>query len=315
MPRPRRCRRVCAEPTIEKFLPHPDEGRPCVILNVDEYEALRIIDLEKRSHEECAAQMEISRTTATEIYEKARFKVADAIVNAKPLVITGGHYRICLGENCTNCPGARHAKCWAASARGRKGETIMKIAIPFKNDNIYQHFGMAEIFKIYPVEDGAIVSSELVESAGGHGHAARLNVLIKKGVDCLICGGIGPGAIAAVAEAGIKLYAGNSGSADQAAAALIAGDISNDLEAAAAKSCGHHRRGHEHGHSEGCGCSKEHGHGCGCSHEHQGEECKCGHDAHGQGCGCGHDHHADGCGCRGHQGHGNGGCCGGHGHC
>ena len=48
MPRPRRCRRVCAEPSIAKFLPQPDEGRPCVVLNVDEYEALRIIDLEKR---------------------------------------------------------------------------------------------------------------------------------------------------------------------------------------------------------------------------------------------------------------------------
>ena len=328
MPRPRRCRRVCAEPSIAKFLPQPDAGSEPVVLHVDEYEVMRIVDLEKRSHEECAAQMEISRTTVTEIYEKARFKVADAIVNGRPLVIAGGHYRICLGENCTDCPGrGRRRHCSAQSTCRRDGDSIMKIAIPFKNDNIYQHFGMAEVFKVYTVEGDKIASTQLVESAGGHGHAGRLNVLVKNGVDCLICGGIGPGAIQAVADAGIKLYAGNSGSADEAAAQLLAGGLANDLQAAQAKSCGHHRHGHGHDEEQGCGCGHKHGEGCGCGrhqgeecgcgHEHHGENCGCGHEHHGEHCGCGHEHGEEGCGCRHGHGHvhGHGGCCGGHGGC
>lgn len=78
-----------------------------VILTVDEYEVIRLIDLEKMTHEQCARQMDISRTTVTEIYETAREKIADSIVHGKLLLIAGGHYRLCDGsavcfrrENC-----------------------------------------------------------------------------------------------------------------------------------------------------------------------------------------------------------------------
>jgi len=54
-------------------------------MTVDEYEAIRLIDLEKRTHEQCAEQMGISRTTVTEIYETARYKLADCVVNGKTL--------------------------------------------------------------------------------------------------------------------------------------------------------------------------------------------------------------------------------------
>ena len=72
MARPSRCRRICSEPAYESFIP---EGIPCqgqVILTLDEYEVIRLIDLEKLTHEQCARQMDISRTTVTEIYEAAR---------------------------------------------------------------------------------------------------------------------------------------------------------------------------------------------------------------------------------------------------
>ena len=134
----------------------------------------------------------------------------------------------------------------------------MKIAIPFKNDNIYQHFGMAEVFKVYTVEGDKIASTQLVESAGGHGHAGRLNVLVKNGVDCLICGGIGPGAIQAVADAGIKLYAGCSGDADARVAELLAGTL---VSADNATCDHHHGEDHECG-DHGCG-HHEDGHTCG----------------------------------------------------
>ena len=78
MARPTRCRRVCAEPVCSGFLPRGEGGGDTVVLTVDEYEAIRLVDYEGRTHEQCAAQMEVSRTTVTEIYEIARFKLSES---------------------------------------------------------------------------------------------------------------------------------------------------------------------------------------------------------------------------------------------
>ena len=89
MARPSRCRRVCTEPAYDGFMPI---GIPCgeiMILTVDEYEVIRLIDLERLTHEQCGQQMDISITTVTEIYESARAKIADSIVYGKPLRIAG----------------------------------------------------------------------------------------------------------------------------------------------------------------------------------------------------------------------------------
>ena len=86
MARPRRCRRVCAEPDYGSFRPDGIPGGESVTLTVDEYEVIRLIDLEKLTHEQCAKRMDISRTTVTEIYESAREKIADSIVNGKVLM-------------------------------------------------------------------------------------------------------------------------------------------------------------------------------------------------------------------------------------
>ena len=102
MPRPCRRRRVCNEPFVRDFVPHPvrpGHADEIVMLLVEEYEALRIIDFEKRTHEQCAAQMLVSRTTVTEIYERARFKLAEAVVKGLPLRIEGGSYEICAGAH------------------------------------------------------------------------------------------------------------------------------------------------------------------------------------------------------------------------
>ena len=92
MSRPRRCRRICREPAYESFVP---QGIPCreeIVLTLDEYEVIRLVDLEKLTHEQCARQMDISRTTVTEIYESAREKLADSLVHGKILRIAGGNY-------------------------------------------------------------------------------------------------------------------------------------------------------------------------------------------------------------------------------
>ena len=79
MARPSRCRRVCAEPSCRGFAPSGETGGGTVVLTVDEYEVIRLVDYEKRTHEQCAAQMGISRTTVTEICESARFKISDSL--------------------------------------------------------------------------------------------------------------------------------------------------------------------------------------------------------------------------------------------
>ena len=93
MARPPRCRRVCKEPACETFFPDGIPGGT-VMMGLDEYETIRLIDYEEMTHEQCAAQMNVSRTTVTEIYERARRKLADCIVNGKCLQISGGHYRL-----------------------------------------------------------------------------------------------------------------------------------------------------------------------------------------------------------------------------
>ena len=94
MPRPQRCRRVCSEPEYLCFEPAGVTNSESVAISVDEYELIRLVDYEKLSHEQCAAVMDISRTTVTEIYERARYKISDCIVNGKQLVISGGNYSI-----------------------------------------------------------------------------------------------------------------------------------------------------------------------------------------------------------------------------
>jgi predicted DNA-binding protein (UPF0251 family) len=101
MPRPVRVRRVCEEPRYTRFVPAGAEKLEPQILTIEEYEAIRHVDYQKMTHEECALQMDISRTTVTEIYESARYKIADSLINGKVLCIEGGNYRVCeVSERC-----------------------------------------------------------------------------------------------------------------------------------------------------------------------------------------------------------------------
>ena len=89
-----------------------------------------------------------------------------------------------------------------------------------KTDRFFQHFGHTEAFKIYDVEEGKVVHSEVVDT-NGSGHGALAGVLNALNADVLICGGIGGGAQIALAAAGIKLFGGVSGDADKAVEAFI----------------------------------------------------------------------------------------------
>lgn len=121
----------------------------------------------------------------------------------------------------------------------------MKIAVTYENGNVFPHFGRTENFKIYEVLGGSIASSEII-SAGGAGHEALAGFLADKGIDILICGGCGEGAKAALDEAGIAVYSGAEGSADEAVDAFLRGELIS-----AGVNCDHHEEKEEA--EEACG--------------------------------------------------------------
>ncbi len=104
MPRPQKPRSVCWLPDERRFGPYGMRGRPrdAVIMAVDEYETIRLIDHEGYDQEQAAKQMQVARTTIQRIYVEARRKLADALVNGKQILIEGGNYILC-GRRCDPC--------------------------------------------------------------------------------------------------------------------------------------------------------------------------------------------------------------------
>ena len=108
MPRPIKSRKVCQLPPVEEFTAKGADNTDFVLLTVDEYECIRLVDYQGFSQEECAEYMQISRATAQLICDNARKKIATALVNGKGIKIDGGKYRLCNGEETyCNCGGCR----------------------------------------------------------------------------------------------------------------------------------------------------------------------------------------------------------------
>ena len=126
----------------------------------------------------------------------------------------------------------------------------MRIAVTYENGEIFQHFGHTQMFKVYDVQDGKIITAQVVDT-NGSGHGALAGVLNALQADVLICGGIGGGAQAALAQVGIQLFGGVTGSADAAVQAYLDGKLSYNPNVR----CNHHDH---HGEGHTCG-----DHGCG----------------------------------------------------
>lgn len=254
MPRPRKCRQVCNFPRTLAFLPEEYDGeKQAVILTVDEYETIRLIDNEGFSQEQCGEFMKIARATVQQIYASARKKLANMLVEGLPLYIGGGDVRLCNGRN-NICTRDTCVKQGILTFAKPKGEFMMRIAVTYENGEIFQHFGHTEQFKIYDIENGKVASSQIADT-NGNGHGALAGMLSALNVDVLICGGIGGGAQNALAGANIKLYGGVTGNADAAVEAFLA----DNLEFNPDVHCDHHG---EHHHDGGeCG-----NHGCGNEH-------------------------------------------------
>lgn len=257
MPRPCKRRRVCAAPVFGRFGPR-DREMPqdvqAVRMTLDEFECIRLIDLEGLTQEQCAAQMDVARTTVQAIYSSARAKLAQCLVNGEELQIMGGNYRLCPKHGAfeNGNRGCCRRYCMGdVQIQERKGANgIMKIGVTYENGQIFQHFGHTEQFKIYEVQDGKVVSAEVVDT-NGSGHGALAGFLQAHQVDALICGGIGGGAQNALASAGIRLYGGVSGEADAAVEALLKDELTYNPNVM----CSHHGAHHHEGScgSHGCG--------------------------------------------------------------
>ena len=228
-------------PVYRSFSPDDITAGESVRMTVDEYEAVRLLDAEGLTQEACADRMNVARTTVTAIYDSARKKIADAIVHGRRLLIAGGCCEFAPTE--------------IDQSIMEKGSDTMRIAVTYENGEVFQHFGHSEQFKLYDVDNGKIVGEQVVDT-NGSGHGALAGFLQAAKVDALICGGIGMGAQMALADAGIRLYAGVQGCADVAAKALAEGTLKYDPDAR----CDHH----EHHHDGDCGhdhCAEHHCHG------------------------------------------------------
>lgn len=185
------------------------------------------------------------------IYDSARKKIAKALVAGCPIKIGGGKYCLCNG-NTDYCYKTDSIKRKIQNQfKLEKGDNIMRIAVTYENGQIFQHFGHTQVFKVYDIEDGKVVNSQIIDT-NGTGHGALAGLLANINADVLICGGIGGGAQMALSQTGVKLYGGVCGNADEAVEAFITGklDYNPDVH------CDHHHHDHDEEHS--CGS-----HGCG----------------------------------------------------
>lgn len=208
MARPRKCRRVCGLPENRRFVPEVPGGDTAVVLNVDEYETLRLIDKEGLSQEECGVYMDIARATVQQIYQNARKKVATALVEGLALQIDGGDYRLCDGVELTQC----QTQCWRRRqalllARAKKEEPKMKIMIPLDEDktSVCQVFARAPYFLCGDANGAQVLENPAVSAAGGAGLQAA-QFIVDQQAQALVTMRCGQNAADIFAAADIKIF-------------------------------------------------------------------------------------------------------------
>lgn len=124
--RPQKCRYICSRPQYLSFGPLESQPKKELFLGYDEYEALRLIDCEGYTQSQCAKKMNVSRTTVTRIYQSARGKISDALVNGKAIRIQGGDVLVCAGPKpeCQNVPHCCHRQNPKTEKNNRQEEEI-----------------------------------------------------------------------------------------------------------------------------------------------------------------------------------------------
>lgn len=188
-------------------------------MNVDEYETIRLIDREGFSQEECGSYMHIARTTVQQIYAAARKKLADALVDGKPLQISGGNYRLCEGtESYCGCGGCRRHR----GQNEANGGNNMKIAIPLDENktDVCPVLARAPYFLFLEGEERSIEENPAAAAQGGAGIQAA-QFLVDSGITALVTPRCGQNAADVFKAAQIKIFkSANKAAADDLAACL-----------------------------------------------------------------------------------------------
>lgn len=201
MPRPSKMKKVCQMPRYRNFYSEEENEERKMILQVEEYETLRLIDYLGMTQEECAASMEVGRATVQSLYTSAREKVARYLVEGGSLEIGGGNYEL---------------------SEGTLPSCQIRIAVPWEDGMVFGHFGRARCFKIYDVCGEQILRTFMLES-GEFSRRMLAELLDREQVQIVICGGIGAGARNALCEKKIEVVRGAAGDADSQVQSFLNG--------------------------------------------------------------------------------------------
>jgi predicted DNA-binding protein (UPF0251 family) len=132
MPRPKHPRRIAAEPIANEFRPKGIRTRQAIMLSLEEFEAIRLIDYEKMDQSQTAKIMSVSRHTVGRVLKAARGKLARAIVEALPLKVAGGCYQFHSGRGMGNGRGCQRRR---GEKRGRGMGSSNKMFSDIQHNN------------------------------------------------------------------------------------------------------------------------------------------------------------------------------------
>lgn len=263
-PRPKNIRRVRALPQAAAFVPQHAGCADPVCLHLEEYEAIVLCDYEGKTQQEAAELMQVSRPTLTRIYAAARTKIAQALVQVRPLHIEGGkvyveggwysckHCRLLfnvldplMNRRPMLCPRCRSA-CEAVKEENinfSKYKNMKKIALPTRGGMIDDHFGHCEFYTVVTVDDeNRIVMTEAFPSPQGCGCKSNIAYKLQEdGVSVMLAGNMGAGALNKLSACDIQVIRGCHGAVTDVVEAYLRGEIQDSGVA-----CAHHHEGGEH---------------------------------------------------------------------
>ena len=234
MARPKLKRRVCCDPGRLIFGVKGQKNSDRLILNVDQFETIRLLDYENKTQEEAAKIIGVARTTVQRLYHEARKTLARSIIEKKDIIIEGGHYEIVSDEN---------AQC----GRLKMEDTRLRIVVVKNQEAISEHFGQSDCYLIVSIENGKVLRKDkiLADANNKKGFHA---LLISLEIDALIVGGMGEKPFKKFSDLGIEIYQAQ-GSIDEAIEAFIKGEL---------KTLQPHHHHEDHSHQPHKKCCNQH---------------------------------------------------------
>jgi len=214
MPRPPKERRICMQPRSRKFHSETGVENESVLLNLDELETIRLLDLVGLSQEAAGDQMQVGRATVQRIYEEARRKIADALIYGKSIEIENERRSRPKDEDLIDLD----------ETIDDVVKSITKICVPLSGDDIHPRFGLAPRLKMLEIRDRMIVSSTVID-APVHQHGELPGIVARLGVDAVIVHTLGQIGIDRFNQFNVSIYSGLKGNADEAVQEVLSGKV------------------------------------------------------------------------------------------